>query len=195
LNLYAYTGNDPLNRVDPTELQGQTADPANSLVASGTSAPSSDNSGAPKSSAPVPVVLNNGTVVQNPLTGGPLLQPAGVSLAQNAQTGRVLSLLPSGFSLPATPIREAAMAELFLPGQPMDYQRADGNSGRINRTYIAFGNYNYSVVAAAAGYTKDQALLGAGAANLLGSGNESGPLFNNPINVPFINAGYDAYKA
>jgi hypothetical protein len=144
--------------------------------------------------APVPVVLSNGTVVQNPLTGGPLLQPAGVSLAQNAQIGRAISLLRSGFSLPGTPMREAAMAELFLPGQPMDYQRIYGNDGLINRSYIAFGNYNFGVVAAVAGYTKEEALLGAGAANLLGRGDKSGALFNNPINAPFISAGYDAYK-
>jgi hypothetical protein len=140
-------------------------------------------------------VLSNGTVVQNPLTGGPLLQPAGVSLAQNAQIGRAISLLRSGFSLPGTPMREAAMAELFLPGQPMDYQRIYGNDGLINRSYIAFGNYNFGVVAAVAGYTKEEALLGAGAANLLGRGDKSGALFNNPINAPFISAGYDAYKA
>jgi hypothetical protein len=87
------------------------------------------------------------------------------------------------------------MARLFLPGQPMDYQRVYGSNGLINRTYIAFGNYNFGVVAAAAGYTKAQAHLGAGAANLLGSGNKSGPLFNNPMNIPLIDAGYDAYEA
>lgn len=34
---------------------------------------------------PIPVVLNDGTVVQNPRTGSALLQPAGVSLAENAK--------------------------------------------------------------------------------------------------------------
>jgi hypothetical protein len=96
---------------------------------------------------------------------------------------------------PGDPVREAAMSALFLPGQPMDYQRVYGKDGLINRSFIAFGNYNFGVVAAAAGYTKKQAHLAAGAANLLGSGDKSGPDFNNPLNIPFIDAGYDAYKA
>jgi hypothetical protein len=77
----AYVGNDPINRTDPAGLQGQTADHANSLVASETSGPKSDDSGTRKPDAPVPVVLSNGLVVQNPSIGAPLLQPSGVSLA------------------------------------------------------------------------------------------------------------------
>jgi len=50
-------------------------------------------------------------------------------------------------------------------------------------------------VAAAAGYTKAEAIIAAGAVNLLGSGDKSGPYFNNPRNMRFINMGYDAYKA
>ncbi|MGP0058228.1 MAG: hypothetical protein ACLPID_02920 [Beijerinckiaceae bacterium] len=149
-----------------------------------------------KASHPIPVVLNDGTVVQNPDTKGPLLQPDAVSLTKNAQIGQVLSLLPSAFSIPpGEPIRETAMTALFFPGQPMDYQRIYGNDGQINRDYIDFGNYNYGVVAAAAGYSFDQALLAAGTANLLGSGDKSGPYFNSDRNLPFIKMGYGDYKA
>jgi hypothetical protein len=150
----------------------------------------------PNPGEPVPVVLNNGTMAQNPRTHGPLLQPAGVSLAQNAKIGEALSLLPTKFSTPpGDPAREAAMAALFLPGWPMDYQRVYSVNGKINPNFIDFGNYNYGAVAAAAGYTREQVLLGAGVANLLGSGKKDGPMFNNPKNIPFINAGYDDYKA
>jgi hypothetical protein len=93
------------------------------------------------------------------------------------------------------PIREAAMSALFLPGQPMDYQRVYGNNGLINRTFIGFGNYNFGVVAAAGGYSLNQALIGAGAANLLGTGSRSGPYLNNPQNVPFITQGFNDYRA
>ena len=77
----------------------------------------------------------------------------------------------------------------------MDYQRTYGADGLINRAFIDFGNYNYGAVAAAVGYTKAEALVAAGAANLLGSGDKAGPYFNNPRNLPFITGGYDAYVA
>jgi hypothetical protein len=140
--------------------------------------------------------MSGGTVVKNPRTNAPLLQPDAVSLAQNAQIGQVLSLLPSAFSIPpGEPIREAAMTALFFRGQPMDYQRVYGNDGEINRDYIDFGNFNYGVVAAAAGYTFDQAILAAGLVNSLGGGDKSGPYFNNPRNLDLIRMGYGAYKA
>ena len=75
----------------------------------------------------------------------------------------------------------------------MDYQRSYGSNGLISPTYIDFGNFNFGVVSAAMGYTQAQALAGAGLANLLGSGNKSGPFFTNPRNNVFINAGYSAF--
>jgi hypothetical protein len=147
-----------------------------------------------KVSHPIPVVLNDGSVVQNPRTNGPLLQPDTVSLAENVQIGQILSLLPSAFSIPpGEPIREAAMTALFFQGQPMDYQRVYSIDGEINKDYVDFGNYNYGVVAAAAGYTFDQAILAAGMVNLLGGGKKSGPYFNNPRNLQFITMGYGDY--
>ena len=57
------------------------------------------------------------------------------------------------------------------------------------------GRYNYGVVAAAAGYTKTEALAAAGIVNLSGSGDKSGEFFNNPRNISMIESGFDAYMA
>lgn len=137
---------------------------------------------------PAPVMLDDGSIVQDPRTGGPLLQPREVSLARNEKIGQLVSWLPH-------PDREAAMVALFAPGGLMDYQRTYGSDGRINRTFIDFGNFNFGAVAAAAGYTTTEVLIAAGTANLLGTGDKSGPYFNNPSNLRFIIGGYDAYSA
>jgi hypothetical protein len=71
----------------------------------------------------------------------------------------------------------------------MDYQRIYGP------TFIDFGNYNYGVVAAAAGYTEREALIAAGAYNFTGNGDKSGIYFNSPRNMQLIEAGFDDYKS
>lgn len=111
--------------------------------------------------------------------------------------GEALKYLPSVFDGPAplvTPIRDAAMSALFFQNGFFDYQRKYSENGLINRTHIDFGNYNFGVVAAAAGYSLNQAFLGAGVANLFGWGDKSGQFFGNPKNIPFIAAGFLAYK-
>lgn len=145
---------------------------------------------------------NNG---QTTPTGATLVMPQGISLSNNAALGEKLSLMPSVFTpggklptlssgLASLPAKEAAMTALFAPSVGlMDYQRNYSNDGNINRAYINFGNYNYGVVAAAAGYDLDQALFASGIANLWGSGNHTGAMFNNPANIPWIKQGFSDY--
>jgi putative RNase toxin 44 of polymorphic toxin system len=75
-------------------------------------------------------------------------------------------------------------------------QRKFGVNGKINRDYIDFGNYNYGVVAAAAGYSWEYATTASGLANLLGSGKKSlQDKFNNPDNLKMMRQGFDDYRA
>ncbi len=101
----------------PDNLVGSAAPPAGS------------DGGVSGDGKPVPVLLDDGSIAQNPRTHGPLLQPTGVSLARNEEVGRLLSWLPH-------PDREAAMIALFSPGGLMDYQRTYGSNGKINRDFI-----------------------------------------------------------
>jgi len=190
---------------------------------------------------PAKAVLNNGEAVIND-KGETLLMPSGVSLSDNAALGEKLSLLPSvftpGISAPtpllyginSLPAKETAMIALFAPGQSMDYQRTYSDTpDHINEAYINFGNYNFGVVSAAAGYDLNQALSAAGAVNIftyahesavqlidylgsghslsdvldyIGSGNFlkptgsrfSGPMYNNPANIPWIKQGFSDYN-
>lgn len=91
------------------------------------------------------------------------------------------------------------MMEQFLFGQEMDYQRTFGSGETIplfkdiNRAYIPFGNFNYGAVAAAAGFSLEQAELAAGLANIAG-GDRSGPYGTNPATLPYLIQGYRAYQ-
>jgi len=67
------------------------------------------------------------------------------------------------------------------------------NTGSPNTQYIDFGNYNYGAVAAAAGYTPEEALLGSGLYNLVKGGDRSGPKYNNPKNLALVRAVYNDY--
>lgn len=150
----------------------------------------------------ISVTLKNGKTVKG-ANDKPLLMPKGVSLADNVKQGEKLRAMPSvftpGFFLPRydtifPPVKEGAMIYWFAPGQPMDYQRTRSSTDKINKAYIDFGNYNYGVVAAAAGYDVDQALFSAGVLNFLGGGDHSGEMNNNPRNVLWIRMGYSDYK-
>ncbi len=153
------------------------------------------------------VVLNDGSVVKNN-KGEPMKKPRGVSLEENARIGQALAAqeeqaavdaqqgivsLDDGIINP----KDASMIALFWPGLgSMDYQRKFGTDGKIDRDYIDFGNYNYGVVAAAAGYSWEYATMASGLANLLGGGKK--PLrdkFNNPDNLKMIRQGFDDYGA
>lgn len=144
---------------------------------------------------PIPVVLPDGTYVLDQ-NGNPILMPSGVSLADNAALGEQLAQLQSMFDIAdpsdINPVREQEMIDLFQRGAPMDYQRAGGT---FHQEYVDFGNYDFGVVAAAAGYTKEEAIFAAGMYNLTGTGDKSGPWFNNQRNLSFISMGYDDYKS
>jgi hypothetical protein len=132
----------------------------------------------------------------DPQSGQPMNMPPGVSLQRNAEIGQLLSLLPSWLSSPMLPsilpLKEMAMAGMFAPNMPMDYQRTYSQNGLINRDYINAGNYNFGLMAANAGYSLPVALMGAGIVNLFGHGDKSGPFFTNPGNNKEIVAGYSS---
>lgn len=112
----------------------------------------------------------DGQLVINSNTNKPLLAPKEVSLSNNIDVGKSLHNMQSIFSDSTSndvffPDKEASMVLLFWPGQPMDYQRIYSDTNFINRTYIDYGNYNYGIVSAAAEYSLDEALLGAGMTN------------------------------
>jgi len=177
------------------------------------------------SSTPVPVTLTDGSVVIDPATGQPILMPNNVSLQDNVAFGQRLANLPSimtgdidtTYTGPvispdtdidpnSVPAKEAAMMAAFMPDGTMDYQRiasslqdSDGNI-LIDRNYINFGNFNYGVVAAAAGYSLDQALAAAGTLNFLHSISNSnidtsGAYDDSTRNEYFIRMGYQAYAS
>jgi len=118
----------------------------------------------------VELTYANGNDVIDAFTKNPLLMPDGVSLDNNIEMGMRMQGLPSFFDDTLTgkffPEKEAVMISLFSSNQPMDYQKIYSNTDQINKTYIDFGNYNYGVTAAAAGYSLDQTLLAAGLRNL-----------------------------
>jgi hypothetical protein len=140
------------------------------------------------------VVLNDGTTPKDHL-GNPLKIPPGVSLEENALHGQSMR----GFIMPDADgniVQIGMMNALFTPRVgSMDYQRIFGTNGQINKDYIDFGNYNYGVVAAAAGYSYDDAIVAHGIVNQLGSGDKSGPWGGNPRDITMIRQGYDDYNS
>jgi hypothetical protein len=148
-----------------------------------------DGGGGNKDPGAVPVTLSDGSVVNNPNTGKPLLMPKGVSLSDNAATGQAMGLLPP-------PAGEIALAAYMWPGRPMDYQRLyDG--GKFNATYTDFGNYNFGVVTAAMGYSLSQAMIAAGAFNKYVQRNRdtSGAHQTDASENTFIPMGFNDYAS
>jgi hypothetical protein len=158
------------------------------------------------------VTLNDGSVIwsgyMNDGRGGPMLMPDDVSLEDNVKMGQSLAgfpQVPPSVDAGVSP-REGAMAYLFLPGHgPMDYQSAYGTKGQYNRNFVDFTNYNYGIVAAAAGYSQEEALANAGMANQATDWwdrnvhgdrpkDTSGPFGNKVQNAEMIIKGYDHYK-
>lgn len=139
----------------------------------------------------VPLVLNDGSPVLD-RAGKPMLVPPNVDVNRNVRIGRQLSS-ESNFA------RIFDMASLLRPGGTMDYQRTFGSGSSnplfndINRSYIAFGNFNFGAVAAAAGLSLDNAEIAAGLANVMG-GDRSGPHGTNPTTLPYIIEGFRAYQ-
>ncbi len=141
----------------------QNHDPVNGQFTSGASGSAADSNTSSRKKDPgaIPVKLSDDSTVINPKTNQPLLMPADVSLSNNAKTGENMRFLPSVLTGDImSPDKERAMIDQLDTNRPMDYQRLY-DDGKINKTYIDFGNYNYGVVAAAAGYTLPQAMLAA----------------------------------
>ena len=135
------------------------------------------NDTAPAANAPVstPEILTypNGTAVRDK-SGRSYPRPPGLDVQKNIAVAKQITW-PADF-VPATeaPInpRDVYMASLLSAGQPMDYQRPNGYLaaklyGNIHREYRNVTNYNMGVVAAAAGYSREEALHGAGMYNRL----------------------------
>lgn len=99
-----------------------------------------------------------GAAIIDPRSGAPMLVPQGVSLANTVRVARM-------FSSPLN--RDAAAATAFAPDGPMDLQRTystlrnkDGKR-LIDQRFVAIGNYNFGVYAAASGMSLKKALAGA----------------------------------
>jgi hypothetical protein len=100
--------------------------------------------GGSANASPVPFRLRDGSTIHDPDSRtGILMQPPTVDLASNAKEAK------SWWGITAS----SHMAHKLRRGGEWDYQRTYGVGGKINRDYINIGNYNYGVVAAAAGYT------------------------------------------
>ena len=78
----------------------------------------------------------------------------------------------------------------------MDYQSVYSvDKGSYNARYISFGNFNYGVVMAAAGFSLEEAEFFAAIVNTTGGGEKSHILFGgNPKNEAMIEKGYEAYN-
>lgn len=125
--------------------------------------------GAARSSDPIPFKqvgshparvyrTKGGAAIIDPRSGAPMLVPQGVSLANTVRVARI-------FSSPLN--RDAAAATAFAPDGPMDLQRTystlrnkDGKR-LIDQRFVAIGNYNFGVYAAASGMSLKKALAGA----------------------------------
>jgi hypothetical protein len=163
------------------------------------------------------VTLNDGSVLWdgylNGGKGGPMLMPENVSLAADAKDGEQLrasyeALLQSAPDAAGVfpGFREGAMLAWFVPGSgSKDYQSLDNERRNIDPKYVDMTNYNYGVVAAAAGYSKEEMLAAAGIVNvatdLVGRVRDdkpkdtSGPEGNKVRNVDMMQKGYDDYVA
>jgi hypothetical protein len=116
-----------------------------------------------------------------------MLVPDGVSISETARIGRT-------FNPPLT--RETVAAQLFWPGGQMDFQRTYSTlrdrtaSVMIDQRFIAVGNYNFGVYAAASGMSLSEALAGAHA--IYAKQTLRG--FENPRNDNLIRSGYWDYQ-
>ena len=92
---------------------------------------------------------------------------------------------------------------LFAPREKYDFQRINSGEGSlptgavlINRNYIAFGNYEFGVFAAASGMSKQWALNGAALVYGRSGARGGGAFFGmgKIKNEIAIKEGYDDYK-
>ena len=115
-----------------------------------------------------------------------MLVPQGVSLANTVRVARI-------FSSPLN--RDAAAVTAFVPDGPMDFQKnystlRDKQGNRlIDQRFVAIGNYNFGVYAAASGISLKRALDGAAVVYFRQTGRRGG----NPRNESLIVSGYRDY--
>jgi len=121
----------------------------------------------------------DGTPVLNH-EGWPMLRPVGMDVRKNIEEGKRIAPLadirgPAGEPLDG---RDMAMVNMFTQGGSMDYQRPNGYfaawlspKDNYKGEYRDLGYYNYGAVAAAAGYSRDDAVQAAGLHNSLFSAN------------------------
>lgn len=127
-----------------------------------------------------------GAAVIDPRSGYPMLVPQGVSVRKAAREGEFFNGALS---------REAQAIEAFQPGGRMDFQRTHSTLRRrggeiaINQRFIAIGNYNFGVYAAASGISLKNALNGAATVYLIQTGIRGG----NRKNESLIVSGYRDY--
>jgi hypothetical protein len=120
------------------------------------------------------VSYSDGTPVIDPNTGKPYPMPEGMDIAANVKAAE-------DYDPDATDAdRAASMMYWFSQGGSQDYQRPDGYFsallfGDYVKSYRNVTNYNYGAVAAAMGYSLDDALTAAGLYNQMrGRTNEDG---------------------
>jgi hypothetical protein len=132
-----------------------------------------------------------------------MLMPADVSLADNARQGEALG---NGSLGDGSRPQDDAMIRWFFPGRgSMDYQSLYGKNGQYNENYVDVTNYNFGVVAAAAGYSKEEMLAAAGSVNWAADlwyqlhgqkpNDQSGQYGNKERNADMIVKGFEDYKA
>lgn len=112
------------------------------------------------------VTYPNGAPVINPNTGLPYPKPNGFDIQANIDFAKEYMRVNN------SPLaRVLIMINLFRAGGSYDYQRPEGliptmmNHETFKDDYVDVTNYNYGVVSAAFGYSKEDALLAAGAYN------------------------------
>lgn len=121
--------------------------------------------------APDFLTYPDSTPVVDPNTGEPYLRPSKLDVAANVAFGKS-SLAPlAGKSVEGMPtdLRDIGMVDWLSAGAPMDYQRPNGylaaTNGDIHMENRNVTNYNMGALAAAAGYSLEDALQGAGLYN------------------------------
>ncbi|MEO6716514.1 MAG: hypothetical protein ABIM50_04615 [Novosphingobium sp.] len=127
-----------------------------------------------------------GAAIIDPRSGQPMLVPVGVSIRNTAREGQFF-----GSSIN----REIMAIPAFSPSGRMDFQRTYSTlrdrqgTTLIDQRFIAIGNYNFGVYAAASGMSLDRALSGAAKIYFLQTLHTHG----NKRNESLIASGYRDY--
>ncbi len=129
----------------------------------------------------------SGAAIIDPRSGNPMLVPQGVSIANTIRSARMYSSWLN---------RDLAAETAFERGGPLDFQRThstlrDGHGKvMIDQRFIAIGNYNFGVYAAASGMSLKRAMGGAAGLFFTSTGRTGG----NRKNESLIISGYNDFK-